>query len=94
MLTLTENASNVVKTIATQQLGNPEGGLRISTHEGDSESFAITPVPEGEPGDQVVENDGAKVFVDEPASIALDDKVLDAQVDPEGNVQFQLGLQG
>lgn len=92
MLTLTENASTVVKTIATQQLGAAEGGLRISSHDGDG-SFAIAAVPDGEPGDQVVENDGAKVFVDENATPALNDKVLDAQIDDQGNVQFQLGQQ-
>jgi len=95
MLTLTENASTVVKTVATQQLGSEEGGLRISSPEGAAEgSFAIAPALDAEPGDQVVESEGAKVFVDQAASAALDDKILDAQVDPEGNVQFRLGLQG
>ncbi len=93
MLTLTENASTVVKTIATQQLGVAEGGLRISSHDATEGSFAIAPVADGEPGDKVVESEGAKVFVDETASTALDDKVLDAQVDDQGNVQFRLNLQ-
>ncbi len=93
MLTLTENASTVVKTIATQQLGAAEGGLRISSHDGADGSFAIAPVVDAQPGDQVVESDGAKVFVDETASTALDDKELDAQVDDQGNVQFRLNLQ-
>lgn len=94
MLTLTENASTVVKTVATQQLGSEDGGLRISSPDGAAAgSFAIAPALDAEPGDQVVESEGAKVFVDESASAALDDKVLDAQVDAEGNVQFRLGLQ-
>ncbi len=41
----------------------------------------------------MVEQDGATVFLDESATLLLDDKVLDAAVDPEGQVEFALGQQ-
>ncbi|GAA2106178.1 hypothetical protein GCM10009841_25620 [Microlunatus panaciterrae] len=93
MLTLTENASTIVKTIATQTVGTEDAGLRISAQEGTAGDFAVAPAEAPEPGDQVVESEGAKVFLEETASAALSDKILDAQVDQAGSVQFQIGQQ-
>lgn len=91
MLTLTENASTIISDIAEQI---PEAtGLRISTASG-AETFEVAPAPQPEPGDQVVEDGDATVFLDRDAALQLDDKVLDAAVDQTGNVQFALGLQG
>lgn len=91
MLTLTENASNIVSTIVDKQTESEDGGLRIS---GPTDgAFAISAVPSGEPGDTVVESGEAKVYLEESASEVLDDKVLDAQVTQEGDVQFQLAQQ-
>ena len=47
-----------------------------------------------QPGDQVVEQAGATVYLDESAATMLDDKVLDAAVDEGGRVEFALGVQG
>ena len=57
-------------------------------------SFEVTAAAQGEPGDQVVEQGGATVYLDQTAAELLDDKVLDAAVDPAGKVEFALGLQG
>lgn len=92
MLTLTENASTIVRDINAQQ-PQPESGLRITSDAGDQPAFAVTTCDQPEPGDQVVQQDGATVYLDESASQQLDDKVLDASLDPNGNVQFALGLQ-
>lgn len=90
MLTLTENATTIVKQITDQPETN---GLRISG-EGEGEaSFAISATAQAEPDDQVVEQDGATVYLDQTAAAELDDKVLDAGVDAEGNLQFGLGQQ-
>lgn len=93
MLTLTENASNIVKTIATQTIGTEDGGLRISTQDSAEGDFAVTAVEAPDPGDAVVNSNGAKVFLEENASVALSDKVLDAEVDSAGAVQFAIGVQ-
>jgi Fe-S cluster assembly iron-binding protein IscA len=91
MLTLTENASTIVTTIVDKQMESEESGLRIS---GPTDgAFAISAVPAGEPGDTVVQSGQATVYLEESASQVLDDKILDAQVTPEGEVQFQLAQQ-
>jgi Fe-S cluster assembly iron-binding protein IscA len=95
MLNLTENASTVVKGIADQI---PEAsGLRITalaTEEAQPPSFDVAPAAQAEPGDEVVEADGATVYLDGDAAQELDDKVLDASVDQEGRVEFALAPQG
>lgn len=93
MLTLTENASTIVKDITTQA-GLPEtAGLRITSEGGVEAGFAISAAEEPLPADRVVEQAGATVYLDESAAVLLDDKILDAAVDPEGKVEFALGLQ-
>jgi iron-sulfur cluster assembly protein len=91
VLTLTENASTVVKTLVDQQ--EDAGGLRISQDAPDSPALHVIPSPTPQPGDQVVEQSGARVFLEETAAFTLDDKVLDAQVDDGGGVQFSIGQQ-
>lgn len=93
MLTLTQDASTIVKTIADQASGTPDGGLRISAADSDNMDFALALTPAPEPQDQVVEQAGARVFLEEHAAATLADKVLDAQVDEAGAVRFAIGDQ-
>ena len=92
MLTLTENASTIVKSITAAQPGPETAGLRIST-EDPAQGLTVSTTPEPQPGDQTVNVDGAVVYLDAPASQALDNQVLDAAVDEAGNVQFGLAPQ-
>ena len=93
MLTLTENASTIVKDIASQP-GLPEtAGLRITSDSETEPAFAVSAAQAPEPGDQVIEVSGAHVYLDESAAVMLEDKILDAAVDPSGKVEFALGLQ-
>ena len=92
MLTLTENASKIVQTVSEQITGSTEAGLRISSQDA-GKDFAVQAAESPAPGDEVVESAGAKVFLSEDASQALSDKVLDAQMDANGAVQFALGAQ-
>lgn len=93
MLTLTENANNVVKNIVEQTGQGADAGLRISQDAPDSPALHVMPTEAPQPGDQVLEEDGARVFLEETASVTLDDKVLDAQVDDAGGVQFTIAVQ-
>jgi iron-sulfur cluster assembly protein len=93
VLTLTENASTVVKSIVDQSGENQEGGLRISQDSADSPALHVMPTEAPQPGDQVLEDSGARVFLEETAATTLDDKVLDAQVDDNGGVQFTIAVQ-
>ncbi len=90
MLTLTENASTVVKTIVDQSVEAQEAGLRISQDAVDSPALHVIPTEAPQPGDQVLEEAGARVFLEETAAQTLDDQVLDAQVDESGGVQFSI----
>jgi Fe-S cluster assembly iron-binding protein IscA len=91
MLTLTDTATDVVKTITEQTTEGETAGLRISQQESDPNALGLTPVENPQPGDQVLEADGARLFLDATAAIALDNEVLDAQVDEAGTVQFGIG---
>ncbi len=94
MLTLTENASTIVKDITTQSGLAETAGLRITSEEAPEPTFAVSAAEAPEPGDQTLEQNGATVYLDEGAALMLDDKVLDAAVDPAGKVEFALALQG
>lgn len=92
MLTLTDNATAIVTTLVSRQIDAPDAGLRIhSTPEqepGAGARLAVVVTADPEPQDQVVEVSGTRLFLDEAAASALDDKILDAGVDDEGSVSF------
>lgn len=90
VLTLTENANNVVKTIVDQAEQSTEAGLRISQDAPDSPALHVMPTEAPQPGDHVLDEAGARVFLEETAAVTLDDKVLDAMVDENGGVQFSI----
>ncbi|MBM7079394.1 MULTISPECIES: adhesin [Micromonospora] len=87
MLTMTDNAVLVIRDLAAQQDVAQDGGLRIAA---DTEAGALTielvPVPAQ--GDQVVDTEGARIFLDADAAELLNDSSVDASVDDEGVVQF------
>ena len=86
----TENVTEIVKKLAEEV---PEiSGLRIAA-EADGQSLSLSPAQHAEQDDQLIEQDGATIFVDGPAAELLSDKVLDGAVDEEGNIQFALGQQ-
>lgn len=94
MLTLTENATLIAKSIADQPDTPEATALRIASAGQSDSSFAVSTTTQPEPDDQVVEHNGATVYLEPAAAALLDDKVLDAGVDEAGNVQFSLALQG
>ena len=94
MLTLTENASTIVRDITSQPGLADTAGLRITSEDAPEPTFAVSAAEAPEPGDQTVEQDGATVYLDQAAATMLDDKILDAAVDTAGKVEFALGIQG
>ena len=96
MLVLTEAAAKVVKSVTSTPQAPQAAGLRISSTAPVPDSASALQVEAvSAPGenDQVLEAAGARVFVEPQAAGFLDDKVLDAQVDGEGNARFSLGVQ-
>jgi Fe-S cluster assembly iron-binding protein IscA len=92
MLTLTPIAEEAVRQIvAGAPVDEETGGLRIAPGEPTSEGvpLEITIVDVPEPDDQDAGAADAHVYVDVRAAQALDDKLLDAQVE-DGNIGFAL----
>ncbi|MEE6281905.1 hypothetical protein [Georgenia sp. MJ170] len=83
MLTLTSSAKAAITEI-TSESGLPEsGGVRISmTSDNEQIEMALSPRPES--GDEIIDDDGARVFVDGVASPVLAQHTLDAQNGPDG----------
>jgi iron-sulfur cluster assembly protein len=96
MLVLTEAAAEVVKSV-TSTPQTPDGaGLRIASSTPEPESpgaLQVTATTGPQEDDQVIETAGARVFLEPQAAIYLEDKVLDARLDEQGNAQFSLGVQ-
>jgi len=92
MLALTNNAVLVIRDLAAQQEAPSGAGLRIAS---DPAAGALTLALAEQPerGDQVVDNDGARIFLDPQAAQILDDKALDAVIDAQGAVQLEFAEQ-
>jgi iron-sulfur cluster assembly protein len=82
MLTITSNAAEAIRAIVQSTDVPDEGGIRISIarQNGSQASLELALSPAPMEGDDVLELNGAHVFLDEMASVALDDKSLDAEV--------------
>lgn len=91
MLTLTDQAANVIEDILSDSQAGPDGGLRISgagAGNGDATlEFALAESPAD--GDEVVREGGATVYLDEVAAAALDERTLDAEAHDD-HVHFSL----
>src|SRR4051812_28366333 len=91
MLTITDSAAEAVRRISAGSGLEPEPGLRISVGEptADGTPLEIGLAGAAESTDQTVDEDGARVYVDEVVVPALDDKVLDAAIEGD-HIHFAL----
>jgi len=89
MLTVTSEAAEAINALVADQ---PGAGLRISSESIDGDhitlGLAVTDTPA--PTDQVIEEHGSHVFVDNQAATLLNDKILDAQITDDREVAFSL----
>ncbi|HVA31168.1 MAG TPA: iron-sulfur cluster biosynthesis family protein [Gaiellaceae bacterium] len=94
MLVLTDQAREVIKEIVEGGEVAPGGGLRITAaneSNGDTAlEFELADAPLE--GDEVVEEDGATVFLDEVAASVLADMTLDVETHGD-HFHFSLGEQ-
>jgi Fe-S cluster assembly iron-binding protein IscA len=97
MLTISPNASDAI-SLALEGASVPDGaGLRLTPGPRSAEGTAvhIAFVTEREPADQVIETGAAAdVFVAPAAVELLDDQVLDAEVEPDGAINFAVYTKG
>ena len=84
MLALTHDAADAIETILTAP-GVPEGaGIRIApAPDSDRGVLEVTVAGFPDAGDEVIEESGARVFVQESVVEYLEGKTLDAHLDEE-----------
>jgi Fe-S cluster assembly iron-binding protein IscA len=90
MLTITPDAADALRAV----LGAKPGGVRISTgthtsNNGSGPNLTLEVVPEPEPDDEIVDAEGARLYLDPLAVDALDGKVLDAEQEADA-VRFSV----
>lgn len=88
MLTMTDTAAAEIRTLVARPDVPDEGGVRISGGTDGSLQLALTPGPQD--GDQVVDHQGARVFLEPQVGELLADKKLDAAVGEQGSLQFSI----
>ncbi len=93
MLTLTDNAVTAIRALTSQPEQPPDTGLRIMGQGEGVPPFQLALVETPAEDDEVIEADGAKVFLEAGAAVALADKALDAEVDDQGGVAFSVSPQ-
>ncbi|MGH2924314.1 MAG: HesB/IscA family protein [Solirubrobacterales bacterium] len=94
MLTITTEAADAIREVVEAAAVPGTGGMRISTapvaSNGSGPTLELSVASEPAPEDEVVDDEGAHVFVDPLAAAHLDGKVLDADYEPGGSVSFTL----
>jgi iron-sulfur cluster assembly protein len=92
VLTLTDRAAATIRTL-TSQPGVPEDtGLRMSLQDSDAGTLALS-LEGPQPDDAIIEDGGARVFVQRDAAAIVEDRELDAELDDQGRASFMLGSQ-
>jgi iron-sulfur cluster assembly protein len=89
MLTITDNAAEVIKMLLANNDQPESSGLRIAASvEGEALGFQASIADEPGSEDEVIETGGVRVFLESEAAEALDDKVLVAQQNDNGEVEL------
>jgi iron-sulfur cluster assembly protein len=93
VLTLTDRAAETIRVLISQPGIPADTGLRMSLQGSDGGSLTLS-LEGPQPGDTVIEDAGAKVFVQEDVAGMVGDGELDAELDEQGQASFTLGSQG
>jgi Fe-S cluster assembly iron-binding protein IscA len=93
VLALTDNAVDAVKSIVSWEADSDGAGLRVTAREaGERPQFHLAVAPKPIEDDQVIEKQGARVFLGPEEASLLDHKVLDASIE-QNRVAFTIGDQ-
>jgi iron-sulfur cluster assembly protein len=95
VLALTEAAVGVIHDLTTQP-GLPEGtGLRITPQpdNGSGPAYALSLSQTPEAADEVIMAEDARVYLEQGVANQLQDKVLDARIDEQGEIAFLISQQ-
>ena len=88
MLTLTANAAQAIRDLTSGSPEPAQSGIRISSQGEGASALTLSIATQPEPADAVVEEEGARVYLDPVAATVLEDKALDAGADDKGGVSF------
>ncbi|GAA2151947.1 hypothetical protein GCM10009844_34720 [Nocardioides koreensis] len=88
MLTMTENARDILRKIPDQPDQPAGAGLRIARSRGSRSTFTTALADAPRRGDEIVDHDGARVFLGPVAARRFTDARLDARTDVVGRIQF------
>jgi iron-sulfur cluster assembly protein len=90
LLALTDNAVEAVRDILSSADQIETGGVRmVAETEGTRTNLRLSVVPLPAEDDEVIDEQGARVFLEPRAAELLDDKVLDASVE-QNQVAFSI----
>lgn len=93
MLTLTHNAVAAIRDLMVGEDLPEDAGMRIASTPDDATSLELSLASGPQTGDQVIEKEDVRVFLEATAAAILDDKQLDAEVSPIGRPSFRVGQQ-
>jgi Fe-S cluster assembly iron-binding protein IscA len=93
MLTLTDSAASAIRSLTATPEVPGQAGLRIMSQGGEDPQLQLALAESPTAGDQVIETQGARVFLEPGAAAILDNKALDAQVSDQGSVSFTVSQQ-
>jgi iron-sulfur cluster assembly protein len=91
LLALTDSAVRAVKDIvsSSDQISETAGLRMVAERAGTQANLQVSVVPLPAEDDEVIEEQGARVFLEPEAAALLDDKVLDATVE-QNQVAFTI----
>jgi iron-sulfur cluster assembly protein len=92
VLAISENAAEAIRGLVAAPEVPDSAGLRITAPPTGETSFELSVAATPAEDDQVVEEQGAQVFLEPSAAALLEDKRLDAQVEA-GRVTFAIAQQ-
>lgn len=90
MFTMTPRARSVVRRVTGHQTLSAESGLRIAAGSSASEPMQVAASARPQPQDEVVEDQGARVFLGPGALDRLRGRILDIVTERTGRVHFVL----
>ncbi|MFB4298833.1 Fe-S cluster assembly protein HesB [Actinomadura sp. NTSP31] len=88
MLIVTGTAASAIRHLSCGPGLPDSAGMRIAPLDHEASLLAVAPAERPASTDEVVEAEGARLFLDSAAAAYLHDKVLDVRLDDHGAVSF------
>jgi Fe-S cluster assembly iron-binding protein IscA len=89
MLTISQQARDVVRKIPNQPGLPSTAGLRLAVADNDRGTIRVLAANRPRHGDRTFDYEGARLFLDPLAIVRLEDRMLDVETRPDGRLQFR-----